>query len=139
MTTPDSIEYDGIDKDLKVWIGGSIDYKCEARNDTVATNAWRYPDAGCPPGTYTLSAAESNTTPDDQREMGPWFIPVNDIPGHDGIGIHGGGSCVAPHSMDPVQGWCPTENCIRLQNENLVHIVNSYTLAGVPFKVVQSP
>lgn len=137
MIRPDKFIYDGIDKKLKVIINGITVYQCEAHNDSVASNAWRA-DAGCPPGTYALQAAEPNTTEQDQTSMGPWFIPLINIPGHDGIGTHGGGSCVAPNSMAPQQGWCPTENCIRVQNENLIHIVNEYTLEGVPIEVVQS-
>lgn len=139
LIKPDKIVYDGADKDLKIWVNGSLHYKCQASNNTVATNAWRYPDAGCPPGTYTLSAAETDDPGHEQTSMGPYFIPVNNIPGHTGIGLHGGGSCVIPHSMDPYQGWCPTENCIRLQNANLIHVVNSYVLEGVTFEVYQPP
>lgn len=134
---PSKVVYDGVDKRLKIWMGNLLLYMCDARNDTVASNAWRYPDAGCPPGEFVLGAPEANTSPDDQRSMGPWFIPVNNIPGHSGIGIHGGGSCVVPHSMDPYQGWCPTENCIRVQNQNLIHIVDSFDFSGVPMIVVQ--
>jgi hypothetical protein len=136
MIRADKLVYDGIDKKLKVFIAGDLVYGCEARNDSVADNAWRA-GAGCPPGTYALGGAETNAPGDEQTEMGPYFIPIYNIPGHDGIGIHGGGSCVAPNSMAGDQGWCPTMNCIRLQNINLTHIINSYQLDGVPLEVVQ--
>lgn len=132
--------YDGIDKKLKLFDGGGTQlFLCEARNDTVARNGCRYPDAGCPPGTFTLNAPEADNPGHEQTEMGPYFIPLTNIPGHDGIGIHGGGSCVAPHSMDPRQGWCPTKNCIRVQNADLLKFVGLIK-GTTPFsiEVVQS-
>ena len=132
--------YDGIDKKLKLFDDDGVQVcTCEAHNDTVASNAWRYPDAGCPPGTFTLDTPESNDPGQQQTEMGPYFVPLENIPGHEGIGIHGGGSCVAPNSMAPRQGWCPTENCIRVQNEDLltfVGLIRGHTPMSI--KVVQS-
>ena len=139
-----SVTYDGVDKHLKVFNSGVQVFICEAHNDSVADNAWRA-DAGCPPGTYTLDAPESNdpnapSTPDnDWVAEGLWFIPLVNIPGHDGIGIHGGGSCVYPNELAPRQGWCPTENCIRVQNEDLaafVKLISGHT--PCPITVVQS-
>lgn len=130
------LEYDGIDKHLKLFdADGGLVFMCDARNDSVADNAWR-PDAGCPPGTFDVGAPEANTDAADEISMGPWFIPLYNIPGHDGIGIHGGGSCVYPHSMDPHQGWCPTLNCIRLQNADLEALAPKIKLP-LQIKVVQ--
>lgn len=137
--------YDGPNHHLKVFDqNGNQVFLCDARNDSVADNAWR-PDAGCPPGDYQLAAPEYNdldqtSTPDnDWVGEGRWFVPIIDIPGHDGIGIHGGGSCVVPHELDPQQGWCPTLNCIRLQNEDLEKFVDLVPNGGSSIKVVQSP
>ena len=140
-----TVVYDGPDNHLKVFDeNGKQVFVCEARNDTVASNAWRYPDAGCPPGTYTLEAPESNDPhqpdTDDNNWIGEglWFVPLTGIPGHSGIGIHGGGSCVYPNSLNPQQGWCPTENCIRLQNEDLATFVKLVPSGGSSIQVVQS-
>lgn len=132
--------YDGIDKKLKLFDeGGAEVFLCEARNDTVSRKAWRYPDAGCPPGTFTLNAPEADNPGHEQTEMGPYFIPLTNIPGHVGIGIHGGGSCVAPNSMAPRQGWCSTENCIRVQNADLLDFVRLISgKTPFPIEVVQS-
>ncbi len=150
-STPDKTRfakavYDGVDKKLKLYDdAGTPIFVCPARNDTVASNAWRA-GAGCPPGKYLLTAPESNdpsqpnTDDNNWRGEGRWFVPIVDIPGHDGIGIHGGGSCVTPpdsNALRPQQGWCPTENCIRLQNEDLETLVQ-FPLAGKPIQVVQS-
>jgi L,D-transpeptidase catalytic domain len=138
--------YDGPDHHLKLYSDvGDLLLLCEAHNDSVASNAWR-PDAGCPPGHYMLQAPESNdpsqpSTPDnDWVAEGLWFIPLTNIPYHDGIGIHGGGSCVQPNELEPRQGWCPTENCIRLQNEDLAAVAKLITgQTPMPIQVVQSP
>lgn len=124
---------------IKLFDNNGIEvFRAPCRNETVASNAWRYPDAGCPPGIYTVGAPEANTTEEDQTPMGPWFIPVNDIPGHSGIGIHGGGSCVYPRSMEPHQGWCPTMNCFRMQNADLDNLVKLIPNGGSKFVVNQS-
>jgi hypothetical protein len=107
-------------------------------NESVADNAWRS-DAGCPPGTYTLGAPEPCDPGEEQTSMGLWFVPVYSIPDHSGIGVHGGGSA----SSDPLakqQGWFPTENCFRMQNEDLVHFVQLLkSVSGtISFEVVQS-
>jgi len=117
---------------------GALVFKAPCRNETCAENAWRYPDAGCPPGTYTVGSPESNEPGEEQTSMGPWFIPVDNIPGHSGIGIHGGGSCVYPNSMAPHQGWCPTENCFRMQNADLDNLVKLIPNGGSKFVVSQS-
>lgn len=139
-----NVVYDGPDHKLKVFsIGGDLMFSCEARNDTVASNAWRYPDAGCPPGTYELAAPEPNDplNPDTEENNwigeGLWFVPIVGIPGHDGIGIHGGGSCSSSPLADR-QGWCPTLNCIRLQNDDLIAFVKLVPNGGSSIKVVQS-
>lgn len=139
--------YDGIDKKLKaVDANGAVIFQCDAHNDSVAANAWR-PDAGCPPGSYVLAAPESNnpeqpsTSDNDWVGEGRWFIPINDIAGHNGIGIHGGGTCTTPpdaNALRPRQGWCPTENCIRLQNEDLDTFAR-LPISGKPIEVVQPP
>ena len=142
------VVYDGVDKKLKAFnAAGEQIFECDAHNDSVATNAWRS-DAGCPPGSYVLAAPESND-PKQQSVVGNdwigeglWFVPIGQIPGHKGIGIHGGGSCCPrppdSNALKPKQGWCPTENCIRLQNEDLEAFVK-LPLDGKPIDVVQPP
>jgi GH25 family lysozyme M1 (1,4-beta-N-acetylmuramidase) len=140
------VVYDGIDHKLKVFdTNGAPIFVCDAKNETVADNGWR-PDAGCPPGNYVLAGPLAND-PDQPlsdrnnwKGEGRWFVPIDDIPGHIGIGIHGGGSCVTPplsNALLPRQGWCRTENCIRVQNEDLETFVR-FPLAGKPIHVVQS-
>jgi len=139
------VVYDGVDKKLKGFAAdASIVFAIDARNDSVASNAWR-PDAGCPPGTYTLAAPESNdpnqasVADNDWVAEGLWFIPLTGIPGHDGIGIHGGGTCRTPPAQAALaarQGWCPTENCFRVQNEDLAMLAK-LPLAGKTIEVVQ--
>ncbi len=141
------LRYDGVAKKLEGSDAqGRRVFSYDARNDSVAGNAWR-PDAGCPPGSYRLSAPLSNdpnqpsTTDNDWIGEGLWFIPITGIPGHDGIGIHGGGTCQTPpdgKALAPRQGWCPTENCIRVQNEDLAALAK-LPLNGKPIDVVQAP
>lgn len=102
-----------------------VSWSCEAHNDPVPGSVG-YP-GGCPPGTYILGDPENND-PGQLLEgeqacisMGPYFIPINNIPGHAGIGIHGGGSA-SPHPLAAHQGFYPTENCIRVQNDDLYHL-----------------
>lgn len=146
------VVYDGIDTfedgshRLKVFDQGGlllVEYPC--RNDSVSPIAWRA-DAGCPPGTYTLGYPEGNvttlpSTPDnDWMGEGLWFVPVNNVPGHTGIGIHGGGSA-SPDPLADRQGWYPTENCFRLQNTDLTHFVATLKTSGswpIVFEVAQS-
>jgi len=136
------VVYNGINHDLKIFNDRDEEvFSCEARNDSVAGNAWR-PDAGCPPGQYTLQSPESNdpakpsTDANDWKAEGLWFVGITGIPGHDGIGVHGGGSCAAPNWLAPHQKWCPTMNCIRVQNADLAHLVRTLK-APCPIKVIQ--
>lgn len=109
------VVYDGINHALKIFADdGTMHFYCEAHNDSVADNAWRA-DAGCPPGTYSIGEPEACDPGYEQTSMGYWFTPLYNIPDHAGIGIHGGGSC-SSDPLAPHQGWCPTENCIRVQN-----------------------
>ena len=119
---------------------GTMIFIASCWNATVADNVWRYPDAGCPPGTYTLGPPSPNTTTHDELSMGPTFIPVNDIPGHDGIGIHGGGSCnqTVEAALAPRQRICPTENCFRMYNEDLLALAKLIPDGGSMFIVHQS-
>lgn len=140
-----SIVYNGISQELKGYdVVGVVLFAYDARNDSVSPKAWR-PGAGCPPGSYTLRDAEANdpakpcTVDNDWIGEGRWFIPITGIEGHDGIGIHGGGSCVTPPDPDalqPRQGWCATMNCIRMQNDDL-DAVARMKLAGLSIRVVQ--
>lgn len=124
--------YDGIDHKLKVYSSsGELVYIRPARNDSVADNAWK-PNAGCPPGEYALGEPENNNVNEPSTDDNDWigegryFIPIVGIPDHDGIGIHGGGTCVTPPdsaALANYQGWCPTLNCIRLQNADLTDLV----------------
>lgn len=123
--------YDGIDKKLKLFDdAGTQVFVCEAHNDTVANNGWRS-DAGCPPGTYQLESpvqndpSEPNDEDNDWEGEGIYFCLLTGISGHSGIGIHGGGSC-SEHPLAAKQGWCPTMNCIRVQNEDLLRFVGVY-------------
>lgn len=128
---------------LKVFskITGAILFDVPCSNDSVASNAWK-PTAGCPPGTYTIGRPEANdpnqpsTDDNDWVGEGLWFIPVSGIPGHDGIGLHGGGTCAEPNELNPQQGWCPTENCFRLQNENLAHLADFINKSAGPDDVI---
>ena len=140
-----SVVYDGIDKRLKGFDAqGALTFNYEAHNDSVAPNAWRA-DAGCPPGSYRLTTPQSNdpTKPNNENTNnwigeGLWFIELVNIPGHSGIGIHGGGSCVpVDQALADHQGWCPTMNCIRLQNIDLKALA-AMPLDGLPIRVLQS-
>jgi len=99
---------------------GPTPWSCAASNAVVAGLS------GCPNGTYTLGAPEYNEPEEtaNLRAMGPYFIPIYNIPGHDGIGIHGGGSAAA-HPLAARQGFFPTENCIRVQNDDLYRIAQN--------------
>jgi hypothetical protein len=140
------LRYDGVAKKLEGSDAqGRRVFSYDARNDSVATTNRFAPDAGCPPGTYQLLAPESNdpnqasTDDNDWIGEGLWFIPITGIPGHDGIGIHGGGTCTTPpdrNALAPRQGWCPTLNCIRVQNEDLAALAK-LPLSGKPIEVVQ--
>jgi hypothetical protein len=136
------VVYSGIDHHLKILGEGDREiFSCEARNDSVAPNAWR-PNAGCPPGEYVLRSPQPNdpskpsTEANDWHAEGLWFVELAGIPGHEGIGIHGGGSCAAPNWLAAHQRWCPTMNCIRVQNADLARFV-ALLKAPCPIKVVQ--
>lgn len=136
--------YDGIDKKLKLFDdAGRALFSCDAHNDTVANNGWR-PDAGCPPGEYELQAPVTNDPNEPNDDDNDWigeglfFCLLTGIPGHSGIGIHGGGSC-SDDPLAPRQGWCPTMNCIRIQNVDLALFVQTYKdHAPIKIGVVQS-
>ena len=102
---------------------GPTPWSCEARGDAVPM-----PQGPLPSGTFTLGAPEFNEPYEavDLASMGPYFIPVNNVPGHSAIGIHGGGTAAA-HPLAAQQGWYPTENCIRLQNVDLNHVALNVT------------
>lgn len=111
--------------------GDYAGWTCPAHGDAVPM-----PQGPLPAGTYTLGPVEWNEPEEtaDVRSMGPCFIPLLGIPGHSGIGIHGGGSAAA-HPLAAQQGWFPTENCIRLQNADLYHVAQNVT-AGDTIVVV---
>lgn len=98
-------------------------WSCAAHGEAIPM-----PAGPLPTGTFSLGAPEFNEPDeaDDLRSMGPYFIPVQNVPGHEGIGIHGGGSA-SPHPLAARQGWYPTENCIRLQNVDLYHVVENWS------------
>ena len=67
-----------------------------------------------------------------ERQFGCFYIRTNhrnekgEATGRD---IHGGGSgCKDPWA--PRQGWCPTNGCLRMQNEDGVELSNSIIAAG---------
>jgi hypothetical protein len=94
----------------------------------------------CPPGDYAVGTPMPCATrnPDgsvtqhnaDDRAYGCWFIPLADTEpdeafakhGRAGIGIHGGGSDLQD-SFAPHQGWEYTLGCLRLQNQDLEHVL----------------
>jgi hypothetical protein len=102
---------------------GPTPWSCRAHGEAVPM-----PNGTIPAGTYTLGAPEYNEPgeTEDLTSMGPYFVPVNGIPGHSAVGIHGGGSA-SPHPLAACQGFYPTENCIRLQNIDLYHFVVNVT------------
>jgi len=74
------------------------------------------------PGVYPLGTpVKVDPTGDANRDgipdglqFGPYFIPVHDVPGRTGIGIHGGRS--GPQS--------PTLGCFRMSNADVAQLVN---------------
>jgi hypothetical protein len=119
--------------DLKLYNDShALVFTCAASNATVNyALAWRAPDAGCPPGTYTLGEPEPNDYgTDDYTEMGAWFIPVLDVACHVGIGIHSNG-------RDNVTQLEPTMNCFRVWPNDLATLVAKLPAGGAAFTVVQ--
>lgn len=67
----------------------------------------------CPRGEFPLGAPQAH----DEPAFGLWFTPIENTPGRQGIGIHGGGSRLL-NPFAPRQGWASTHGCLRLQNED---------------------
>lgn len=118
-------EFDKTASRLQVYAaGGQEVFSCEARNRTV--NAGEGHWGHCPNGEFKLGVpVPKNTVP-----FGKWFIPVLDYLDHhvmrdfqrEGIGLHAGGSGLAD-PFAPRQGWVVTHGCVRLQSEDLEHLV----------------
>jgi hypothetical protein len=119
--------FDAQARTLKVFNpAGLFLWGCEARNRTTADGQLGH-NGNCPPGNFMLGEPR----PKNEVPFGPWFIPVLDYAGNhhmrdferEGIGIHGGGSGLAD-PFAPRQGFQVTHGCIRLQNEDLQHLVH---------------
>jgi len=69
-----------------------------------------------PPGTYPVGEPIPNVGDRGNRvpSQGPYFIPINDIPGRSEIGVHGGRT--GPEY--------PTMGCIRMNNQDISDLVN---------------
>jgi hypothetical protein len=110
--------------------GGQEVFAAAARNRTVNPGEGHW--GHIPPGEFKLGVP----VPKNAIPFGKWFIPVLDYLGQDqmqdfqrsGIGIHGGGSGL-PDPFAPRQGNVITEGCIRLQNEDLQHLVHRVNAA----------
>ena len=63
----------------------------------------------------------------DGTQFGPYFIPIQNVPGRSGIGIHGGRS--GPQS--------PTLGCIRTSNEDITTIVTIHNQDPITNIIVQ--
>ena len=103
-------------------------FRCEMHNRTVRGGFGKW--GKCPRGLYELGRPVRK----DSRPFGPWFVPLVGpcmaLFGRRGIGIHGGGSCCRDWKL-PRQAWCPTEACLREQNEDLCHLVRFVQTAQV--------
>ena len=100
---------------------GSLAFTCECRNQTTAHGYGN--DGKCPPGTYDLLPPEARSNVAE----GHWFIPLADVPGRVGIGLHGGGTGLPGALTADRQGWQVTHGCLRLQNEDLARVVSLLT------------
>jgi hypothetical protein len=85
-----------------------------------------------PPGLYKCGLPDDVLPTDsDKASFGPWFVPLIEMEGQmsrrgrSGIGVHGGGSGLADPFYALRQGWVPTHGCIRLQNEDVIRLVNT--------------
>jgi hypothetical protein len=117
----------------KLWHGGTdgsacLDWKsalwsCDA-DDTAVPGL----PAPLPLGNYPYGPVKWNQPEDAEpsgelwsRSMGPGYIIIGGAAAPRGIYTHGGGSGVA-FPLAARQGITPTENCIRVNNEDLYHI-----------------
>lgn len=93
---------------------------------------WWMVGGDTPPGRYRLG--DITAIPADDRQasaFGPYFIDLIELEGQEsrfgraGIGIHGGGSGLPEAWAARRQGWKVTHGCVRVQNEDLMRVVNS--------------
>ena len=118
--------FDSSTRTLKMFVlGGGLSYRCECRDKATGGPEFGH-NGRCPRGEFVLGDPIAK----DEPAFGPFFIPIEDAPGHSamadhgraGIGLHGGGSGL-DHPEAPFQGWVPTHGCLRVQNGALLHIV----------------
>lgn len=117
----------GTDGRLKAFsaITGVLLLDVAASNDAIAGDVFTH-NGRCPAGEYELGAPQAIAPP--IASEGAWQIPLIDVnglwvaAGRGAIMIHGGGSA-SPEPLAPRQGFYPTEGCVRLQNEDLAHLV----------------
>ena len=105
--------------------GGTLAGIWSMRNRAVEPGTGHWGE--CPYGVYTLGTPR----PEDSPPFGYWFIPVFNVPGRQGIGIHGGGSGL-PDPMADQQGWMVTHGCFRMQNADLAQLVDALKDEGGP-------
>lgn len=97
---------------------GTLLFECDMHDAAVSGPGFGH-FGRVPRGSYPLGAP----VPKDDPAFGRWFIPVEDVPGRGGIGVHGGGSGLE-HPFALQQGWRPTEGCLRVQNQDLDQLVD---------------
>lgn len=90
---------------------------------------WRVPDGDTPPGLYRIVQVDPIPITDPERDaFGPYFIALSSSTeeasvGRAGVGIHGGGTGLPGAYTAQKQGWEVTNGCVRLQNGDLLHLV----------------
>jgi hypothetical protein len=140
--TSGHIIFDGPNQNMKFYLTENgvttLRHNIEARGDAVGIPTLMEPyglDCKTPPGEYFAGVPEVcgqrdphtgvvawNPAADDQA-YGCFFTPLLDphgilaAHGRAGNGAHGGGSAL-PKPFDLLQGWTPTEGCIRMQNRD---------------------
>jgi lipoprotein-anchoring transpeptidase ErfK/SrfK len=87
------------------------------------------PSGDTPPGLYKVDRVEEIPANDSYANAyGPQYVWLIEMEGQEssrgraGIGMHGGGSSLADPYYAGRQGWAATQGCIRLQNDDLLHI-----------------
>lgn len=103
---------------------GHLVFRCAAHTWGQHEN-WRLPNGDTPPGKYEVGTIYDTT---GEAPYGHYCIDLVDLEGQEtlngraGISLHGGGSGLSD-PFAPRQGWVATHGCIRVQNEDLEHIV----------------
>lgn len=93
---------------------------------------WSVPGGDTPPGPYRAGSLHEIPESDPQSAaFGPFFLDLEELNGQEmrygraGIGMHGGGSGLADPWHAARQGWQVTHGCLRLQNEDLMRVMDS--------------